>query len=158
MEFISMTCRNCGGKLQISKDADQVICQNCGSEYLITFKEGTISIKSLVEGVMKIQESTDKTASELALERIRQDKLNIEKELIDYLIEVRWMDRKDKLYPISYIVDYYQRSIENEGKGFFPNHNKIYKMNNIIDRLSQFKVLLEKKDEEEKRHFKMINS
>ncbi len=70
MEIIEMTCKNCGGKLTITKDSDQVICQHCGSEYLISFSENAISIKNLSEGIKGVQKSTDKTASELALKRI----------------------------------------------------------------------------------------
>jgi flagellin-specific chaperone FliS len=74
MEIIGMTCRQCGGSLKISKDADQIICQHCGTEYLISFNEGAISVKLLSEGLKKIQVSTDKTASELALVRIKKEK------------------------------------------------------------------------------------
>jgi len=73
MELISMTCKNCGGKLSISRDAEQCICQQCGSEYLVTFRENTISIKFLKEHLENIQASSDKTASELALKRIKED-------------------------------------------------------------------------------------
>ena len=74
MEIISMTCRQCGGSLKISKDADQIICQHCGTEYLISFNEGAVSVKLLSEGLKKIQVSTDKTASELALARLNKEK------------------------------------------------------------------------------------
>lgn len=77
MELISMTCRSCGGKLKITKDTDQFICQHCGTEYLVSFTEGAISIKLLSEGIQKIQASTDKTASELALTRIKKEKEEI---------------------------------------------------------------------------------
>lgn len=77
MEITSMTCRQCGGKLTISRDADQIICQHCGTEYLISFNEGAISVKLLSEGLKKIQVSTDKTASELALARIKEEKKKI---------------------------------------------------------------------------------
>lgn len=80
MEFISMTCRNCGGKLSISKDADQCICQNCGSEYLVTFSDNTFSIKKLSETLQGIHNSTDKTAAELALKRIREEKKKLHDE------------------------------------------------------------------------------
>ena len=50
MEITGMTCRQYGGKLTISKDADQIICRHCGTEYLISFNEGAISVKLLSEG------------------------------------------------------------------------------------------------------------
>lgn len=77
MEIISMTCRNCGGKLQILKDTDQIMCINCGTEYLVSFNESGVSLRLFSEGIKKIQESTDKTAAELALARIKGEKENI---------------------------------------------------------------------------------
>lgn len=73
MEFVSMTCRNCGGKLKIFKDADQIICQYCETEYLINFSNGAISIRLFSEGIKNIQSSSDKAASELALSRLRSE-------------------------------------------------------------------------------------
>lgn len=72
-----MTCRNCGGKLQINKDADQILCQNCGTEYLVSINEGAVSMKLLSQGLEKISVSTDKTAAELALARIKKEKDNL---------------------------------------------------------------------------------
>lgn len=72
-----MTCRQCGGSLQFTKDAEQIVCQHCGTEYLISFVGGAISIKLLSEGLKKIQVSTDKTASELALARLKREKDDI---------------------------------------------------------------------------------
>ncbi len=77
MELVSMTCRQCGGKLMVSSDADQIICQHCGTEYLVSFNDGAVSVKLLSEGIKKIRASTDKTASELALDRLRKEKKNL---------------------------------------------------------------------------------
>ena len=84
-----MTCRQCEGKLKVSSDADQVICQHCETEYLVSFNEGAISVKLLSEGLKKIQVSTDKTASELALVRIMEEKKRIADTLGDDIIEIK---------------------------------------------------------------------
>lgn len=108
MELMSMTCRNCGGKLQIYKEADQVICQHCGTEYLVSINDGAISVKLLSEGLKKIQVSTDKTASELALVRIKVEKKRILNEIeraknnlsqsgIDCLKKVDWNNTEEFL-------------------------------------------------------------
>jgi predicted RNA-binding Zn-ribbon protein involved in translation (DUF1610 family) len=73
MDIITMTCRICGEKLKITQDAEQIICQHCGREYLIIRDEGTISIKPLSEGIQRIQDTSAKTASELALVRIKEE-------------------------------------------------------------------------------------
>lgn len=81
MDLIVMTCRQCGGKLKVSKQADQIICQHCGTEYLFSFNEGAVSVKMISEGIQKIQEATDKTASELALVRLKEEKAAVMKEI-----------------------------------------------------------------------------
>ncbi len=97
MEFSSMTCRNCGGKLAVDKESDQVICQYCGMEFLITHYDGAISIKVLSQGLEKIGVSTDKTASELALKRLKG-----EKELLQKTIEDTIVKPLGKYYDINY--------------------------------------------------------
>lgn len=77
MDFVSMTCRHCGGKLKFNKDADQILCQFCGTEYVVSFTDGSVSLKLLSERIEKIVKSTDKTASELALVRIRKEKAEL---------------------------------------------------------------------------------
>lgn len=77
MELISMTCRNCGGKLMITKDSDQCICQHCGTEYLVSVNEGTVSIKLLAENLKNIQLSSKNVAVEMALERLRNERNDI---------------------------------------------------------------------------------
>ena len=100
MEIISMTCRQCSGSLKISKDADQIICQHCGTEYLISFNEGAISVKLLSEGLKKIQVSTDKTASELALVRLKAERdllmMKIRDEIKDALASAGFGQIPDK--------------------------------------------------------------
>ena len=88
MEIVSMTCRNCGGKLEISKDSEQILCLHCGTEYLVSYKDSGVSLRLLSEGIKRIQESTDKTAAELALARIRAEKENLR-----HVIKTRVWDR-----------------------------------------------------------------
>ena len=67
-----MTCRNCGGKLQIIKDADQVLCQHCRTEYLVFHNGDTISIKLLDENIDPCT-SSNAASLEMALERLRNE-------------------------------------------------------------------------------------
>jgi len=94
VELVSMTCSKCGGKLQISKDADQFLCLYCGAEYLVSFSEGGVSIKLLTEGLIKVQTSTEKAASELALVRIKDEKVHILKRI--KLLEANLITREGK--------------------------------------------------------------
>lgn len=63
MELISITCRNCSAKLKVSNEADQFICQFCGSEYLVSFDEGAVSMKLLAEGIQELHAVSKRTAS-----------------------------------------------------------------------------------------------
>lgn len=97
MELISMTCRNCGGKLMITKNAEQIICQHCGTEFLICFNDGAISIQTIAQGIQKIEQSADKTASELALQRLKE-----EKDLLRRSIEDEIVRPMGKYYEVNY--------------------------------------------------------
>lgn len=72
MEFLNMTCPNCGGSLEITKDMEVFLCGYCGKEQFVERKGGTVSLK-LVDGLAKVQKGTDKTAAELALNRLKRD-------------------------------------------------------------------------------------
>jgi hypothetical protein len=126
MELISMTCRTFGGKLKIMKDADQFICQHCGTEYLVSFTEGAISIKLLSEGLQKIQVSSDKTASELALARIKKEKdeisgnIDLVETLCDEFMERNYIEPDYDSGPISGL-EILRQALRSEKSKIFKN-------------------------------------
>jgi hypothetical protein len=67
-----MTCPNCGGKLQITIDMDRFACGYCGTEHIVRRSGGTISLAPVVEGLKNVQKGVDKTASELAIVRLKE--------------------------------------------------------------------------------------
>ena len=83
MKLLEMTCRNCGGRLKFSKDADQVLCEHYGGEYLVSFTEGAVSLRFLTEGVQRIAQSSEKASAELALSRLRKDLEDVAREAYD---------------------------------------------------------------------------
>ena len=171
MDLFNMTCKNCGGKIQINKDADQVLCQFCGSEYLLSFNEGAVSIKFLSEGIKKIAVSTDKTASELALVRIKNEKeslITLFSEIADSLSTFNGkmlindeMDRLQsgeiKLEPALFRANC-EKMIKREERAIFGNDSYLKDLRIIHARLT----VLEKKDlelnEMEKYHLAIVNS
>jgi len=136
MELVSMTCRNCGGKLQISKDADQIICQYCGNEYLISFNEGGISVKLLSEGLHKIQTSTDKTAAELALARLKEEKATLielmNRQVVNPLISEDIIQLSNKIFNPYKLQAYLEKMLNEEEHKSILSRNK-----NIIDQLKR---------------------
>lgn len=171
MDVINMTCKNCGGKIQINKDADQVLCQFCGSEYLLSFNEGAVSIKFLSEGIKKIAISTDKTASELALIRIKKEKeslVTLFGEITESLSTISGkmlidseMDRLQsgdiKFEPALFRANC-EKMIKREERAIFGNDSYLKDLKIIHTELS----VLEKKDlelkEMEKYHLGIVNS
>jgi hypothetical protein len=68
--FVSLSCPNCGGKLEVYDEMDRFACGYCKSEILAVRRGGTVSLKAVTETIKKIQFGTDKTAAELALPRL----------------------------------------------------------------------------------------
>ena len=66
-EFITLTCPTCGGKLQVAENTKRFCCLHCGNEHLLKRGENVLSVTPVIEGIMKVQNGVDRTASELAL-------------------------------------------------------------------------------------------
>ena len=88
-DFITMTCKSCGGKLQITPEIDDFACMYCGTEFRVKREGGTVALTPLVDEIRKVSVSTDKTASELAIIRLKEEindintAINIEKDQIE---------------------------------------------------------------------------
>jgi hypothetical protein len=72
-DYYTLTCPTCGGKLQITDEIDRFTCAHCGNEHIVKRMGGTISLAPVVEGLSNIQVGVDKTASELAITRLREE-------------------------------------------------------------------------------------
>lgn len=173
MDILSMTCRKCGGKLQVNKDSDQILCQFCGTEYLVSFNEGAVSIKLLSEGIKNIAVSTDKTASELALLRIRKEKESLivrfgeiaqsldtlqGTELINEVSNSFTTEKeKNKFAPTVYMENC-EELIKAEERFFFKDKKYINDLRKIRSEL----ILLEEKHlnltKQEKYHLSIVNN
>lgn len=69
-EFITLSCPSCGGQLKVTSDLERFACAYCGTEHIVRRGEGTVSLQPMVEGLRHIQFGTDRTASELAIQRL----------------------------------------------------------------------------------------
>lgn len=78
-DFITLTCPSCGGKLQITKGVDRLACANCGNEHIVKREGGAIFLAPVIETLQNIQVGTDKTASELAIVRLKSEIAEIER-------------------------------------------------------------------------------
>jgi len=71
--FITLTCPTCGGKLQITDDIERFACGNCGNEHIVKRSGGIVSLAPVAESLKNIRVGVDKTASELAIQRLSHE-------------------------------------------------------------------------------------
>ena len=72
-DFVTLTCPNCGGKLEITNDIERFACAFCGQEHIVKRGGGIISLKPIANDVRGIKIGVDKTAAELAIVRLTKE-------------------------------------------------------------------------------------
>jgi predicted RNA-binding Zn-ribbon protein involved in translation (DUF1610 family) len=77
-DFVTLTCPSCGGKLQITPDMDRFACGFCGTEQIVRRAGGAVSLAPVVEGLNQVRAGVDKTASELAIKRLKDEIADIQ--------------------------------------------------------------------------------
>lgn len=84
IQIVSMDCVKCGAMLEIHPDMEHFSCGYCGASLMVERKGGAVvlKLKQLVEAVAKVQIGTDKTAAELAINRLLEEKKEIEGKLV----------------------------------------------------------------------------
>jgi hypothetical protein len=73
VRIIKLQCISCGGKLEVSPDMERFTCGYCGTEQIVERRGGTISLKGVAQAISRVQAGTDKTAAELALNRLERE-------------------------------------------------------------------------------------
>lgn len=73
VQVINSRCRCCGSWLEIYPDMSRFACGQCGTEFIVERRGGTISVKSALETTDRAQGGTDKIAAELALVRLERE-------------------------------------------------------------------------------------
>lgn len=76
--FVTLTCPSCGGELEIGQSIEQFACQFCGNEHMVKRGGGIVSLQAVVAGLEKVQKGTDRTAAELAIQRLKEGVLALE--------------------------------------------------------------------------------
>lgn len=72
-DFVTLTCPSCGGKLTITNDIERFACAHCGNEHVVNRSGYVVSLAPVVDELKKVQAGVDKTASELAIQRLTQE-------------------------------------------------------------------------------------
>lgn len=77
-DYVTLSCPSCGGSLQITKDIERFSCAYCGNEHIVKRQGGVVSLIPVIETLQTIRAGTDKTASELAIARLKPEIEGIE--------------------------------------------------------------------------------
>jgi ribosomal protein S27AE len=86
-DFITLSCPNCGGRLQITPDIERFACQYCGYEHIVRRNGGMVSLEPVVRvmqninsninlvgmGVNMLGFSSEKQVAEQAIARIKTE-------------------------------------------------------------------------------------
>ncbi|MCE5209713.1 MAG: hypothetical protein LLG42_15580 [Chloroflexi bacterium] len=62
-DFVSLTCPNCGEKLQMPNDVDRFVCGHCGTEQLVDKTASELAIKKLEQEITNLSEIIQETTS-----------------------------------------------------------------------------------------------
>ena len=82
-DFITLSCPSCGHKLQITEDIDRFACAACGNEHIVNRSGGIVTLKPIIDSIAKVQVGVDKTASELAIVRLKKEIKELENAIFD---------------------------------------------------------------------------
>lgn len=126
IEFVSLRCPSCAGKLEVYHDMETFACGYCGAETMVVRRGGSVSLKSLTEVLGNVQRGTDKTAAELALIRLLKELEEYKKQLSELNLqrdhkqqEVEKLDLKQ--------IDVNPEDHRTEPVGWWSNAKKINK-------------------------------
>lgn len=74
ISVIRLGCVGCGAALEIGQDVNQLACGHCGTSQVVQREGGAIHLKELAHTLSRVQAGTDKTAAELAIARLTQER------------------------------------------------------------------------------------
>lgn len=79
MKTLTLNCTNCGASLQVSQDMERFACGYCGTQQIVERRGGTVALKPLTDAIRLVQTGTDKTAAELALKRMGEELVTVQR-------------------------------------------------------------------------------
>lgn len=98
-DFITLACPSCGGSLRITDDIDRFACKYCGREHLVrrevvAGRQTHVDLVPVVQHLKRIDRKMDRHASELAIQRLRQDRRGLKNLIEDWKREL-WAAKGD---------------------------------------------------------------
>lgn len=77
-KLVTLKCPNCGAALKIAPTVTDFACAYCGAQQTVERDGGIISLQLISESVTHIVANTDKTASELAIQRLNAELMGLQ--------------------------------------------------------------------------------
>lgn len=109
-DFISLSCPNCGGKLEITPDMERFSCKYCGNEQLVRRTGGLVSLAPVVEGLKRVETKfdqvligSDRAAAEQTILRLKGEISQAEKEIAAWNDIIRAQSYSFAM-PITFII------------------------------------------------------
>jgi predicted RNA-binding Zn-ribbon protein involved in translation (DUF1610 family) len=72
--IVRLGCVGCGATLEVSQQMERLACAHCGTEQMVERSGGAVHLQSVKEAISKVQVGTDKTAAELAITRLSNER------------------------------------------------------------------------------------
>lgn len=88
VDFVTLACPTCGGKLEITEDVERFACGYCGYEHLVQRRGGIVTLRAVSEELAQIRSGTDRTASELAIQRLQKEIRELEQETARQCVKI----------------------------------------------------------------------
>ena len=77
---VRLECTGCGASLDITPNLEVFSCGYCGARQMVRRSGGSVSLKPLEEAISRVQRGTDRTASELAVPRLKEEMVALDNE------------------------------------------------------------------------------
>lgn len=78
LSFVNLNCLNCGATLNITENIFEFACQYCGANQIVERTGGIVALKFLSDKIDRVQNSVDKTAAELKIQRYKGELEDLE--------------------------------------------------------------------------------
>lgn len=79
-DFVTLSCPNCGGSLQVTEEKERYICPHCGQEHLLRLRAG---LEPVLEKLQGVQQGVERAADELALQRLGDEVDRLQQKLLE---------------------------------------------------------------------------
>lgn len=97
MKILSLKCVNCGAGLEVKQDISDFACGYCGIQQQVERSGGIVSLRRVEEALDDVKLGTNRTASELAVARLRADIAGIYAQRDKALKALRAADHKNNV-------------------------------------------------------------